>query len=236
MPKLLGVDRINNVLQLEDLGDSEDFTYLYQKGSKLSTKQLKQLISFASTLHNSISSSNGHPAIENMEMRKLNHEHIFLYPYLENNGLNLDSICKGLSAAASSYKTDVALKEALQPLGERYLQTGNSLLHGDFFPGSWLKTKNDIKIIDAEFCYFGDPEFEMGVMLAHLHLADQGSDLVSEALELYQSSADLDAALTKKYMAVEILRRILGLAQLPLTIDLEKRIQLIAMSRGLLVA
>jgi 5-methylthioribose kinase len=37
-------------------------------------------------------------------------------------------------------------------------------------------------------------------------------------------------------MAVEILRRILGLAQLPLTIDLEKRRQLLAMSRELLVS
>lgn len=236
MPKLMGIDTVNNVLKLEDLGDGDDFSFLYRKKAVLTYAQLKQLIGFAATLHTSIQSSNNDSVIENMEMRRLNHEHIFLFPYLENNGLDLDTICNGLGAIASRYKTDGALKDALQPLGERYLQTGNSLLHGDFFPGSWLQKDGCIKIIDAEFCYFGDPEFEMGVMLAHLYMADQPLDMVKKAISLYTESAPLDVSLCRKYMAVEILRRILGLAQLPLTIDLEKRRQLLAMSRELLVS
>jgi 5-methylthioribose kinase len=130
-----------------------------------------------------------------MEMRRLNHEHIFNFPYEENNGLDLDSICNGLDAVASNYKTDVVFKEALQPLGERYLQTENSVLHGNFFPGSWLQTDDGIKIIDAEFCYFVDPEFEIGVMLAHLYMADQPLDMVEKAINLLTESAPLDVSL-----------------------------------------
>ncbi len=235
MPQLMAVDRVNNVLQLEDLGNGQDFTFLYQQGSNLQQTELETLVLFAATLHNSSNMSSGTAVIENLEMRKLNHEHIFQYPYAADNRLDLNDICPGLGDVAVAYKNDPALKKALLPLGNRYLETGNTLLHGDFFPGSWLKTDHGIKIIDAEFCHYGYPEFEMGVMMAHLHMANQPGQIVDDSLKLYQQKASLDIDLTTKYMAVEIMRRILGLAQLPLTIDLEKRKELLTMSHQILV-
>jgi len=109
------------------------------------------------------------------------------------------------------------------------------LLHGDYFPGSWLKTHEGIKIIDPEFCFFGEIEFEIGVTLAHLKMADQPDELVEKAITFYKNQSTFNDTLCKQFMAVEILRRILGLAQLPLSIDLEKRKKLLKKARALLV-
>ena len=235
MPNLQGVDVENYVLNLEDVGDGTDFTFLYNRGMHLSEEQLASVIRFIATLHTSITTDTTDATLTNLEMRTLNHEHIYIYPYVADNGLNLDEVLPGLQEVAQQYKDDQKLKEALQPLGERYLKDGKALLHGDYFPGSWLQTDDGIKIIDAEFCFFGDPEFELGVTLAHLKMADQPETLIEKAMAIYKEIAPLDELLCKQYMAVEILRRILGLAQLPLTIDLNKRKALLQESRRILV-
>lgn len=234
MPRLLNVDKINNVLQLEDLGNGKDYTFLYQKDQNLPENELSQIIDFAVKLHK-ISAKSVENPIANREMRKLNHEHIFKFPYLQDNGLDLNTITPGLAEVGESFKKDRKLQENLQKLGEIYLKDGDHLLHGDYFPGSWLKTEDGIKIIDPEFCYFGVPEFEMGVTIAHLKMADQPENLIKNALNQYSAEAKLDNHLRKKFTAAEVLRRILGLAQLPLEIDLAKRKELVEEARGVIL-
>ncbi|WP_317129924.1 phosphotransferase [Psychroflexus aestuariivivens] len=235
MPKLNGVDKENHVLNLEDLGNGVDYTFLYQEENIIDEAELKQLMTFIAELHNRINTSTTEARLPNREMRKLNHEHIFIYPYLEDNGLDLDDILPGLQAVGKPYKQDEVLKDKVKTLGERYLQDGKNLLHGDYFPGSWLKTGQGIKIIDPEFCFFGDVEFEIGVTLAHLKMADQPNEIVEKALKFYKDKHALENSLCMQFMAVEILRRILGLAQLPLSIDLKNRKDLLEEARTLLI-
>jgi 5-methylthioribose kinase len=173
--------------------------------------------------------------LSNIKMRELNHEHMFIYPYLENNGLNLDDILPGLKAIGEPFKQDEHLKRKVEVLGKRYLQDGTTLLHGDFFPGSWLKTDAGIKFIDPEFCFFGDVEFEIGVTLAHLKMANQSEATIEKALKTYKNLNPIDENLCQQFMAVEILRRMLGLAQLPLSLDLSQRESLLKKARALLL-
>jgi 5-methylthioribose kinase len=235
MPKLLHLDKENHVMCLEDLGDGRDFTFLFQQGNRLSEAELRDLMDFVSTLHTQVTTKTTQTRLSNRAMRKLNYEHIFEYPYVENNGLNLNDILPGLQAIGDKFKEDQALHTELKKLGELYLSDGKHLLHGDFFPGSWLKTKEGVKIIDPEFCFFGLPEFEMGVFFAHLKMADQSKTLQQKAREIYAGKVSIDWVLCEKFTAVEILRRILGLAQLPLEIDLEHRENLLEEARRLLV-
>jgi len=234
MPELIDIDPENHVLNLEDLGNSTDYSFLYKAGNTLDIEELKAIIGFIASLHTTITTSTTAERLPNREMRKLNHEHIFIYPFVEDNGINLDDILPGLKAVGEIYKKDSVLIQAVAQLGERYLEDGDVLLHGDYFPGSWLKTADGIKIIDPEFCFFGDPEFEIGVTLAHLKMANQPKELVAKALEFYTEKAPLDETLCFQYMAVELLRRILGLAQLPLTLDLETRKGLLEEARMIL--
>ena len=235
MPQLLGVDHRNHVLKLEDLGNGVDYTFLYEKDKRLEDSELQEIVTFAARLHQSININTTQERLTNRNMRKLNHEHIFIYPYLENNGLDLDEILPGLKKIGEPFKKDRILKKAVEKLGQRYLEDGNTLLQGDYFPGSWLKTRDGLKIIDPEFCFFGDVEFEIGVMLAHLKMADQPEATVKKALNIYRELSSLDEELCRKFMAIEILRRILGLAQLPLSLGLEERKALLEESRKILV-
>ena len=234
-PQLFGVDHQNHVLFLEDLGNGVDYTFLYQKEQHLNDDELKLIIAFAANLHQSINVNTTQEKLPNRKMRKLNYEHIFIYPYLEDNGLNLDDVLPGLQEVAESFKNDKRLKNAVEKLGKRYLKDGNSLLHGDYFPGSWLKTDDGIKIIDPEFCFFGEVEFEIGVMLAHLKMANQPEVMLEKSLNIYKEISSIDEALCQKFMAIEIIRRILGLAQLPLSTNLEERKALLEESRKILV-
>ncbi|MBZ9730869.1 phosphotransferase [Salegentibacter sp. JZCK2] len=230
MPNLLKIDNQNYVLYLEDLGNATDYTFLYKNGQVLNEDELFKIISFAADLHTNLTRENSEINLPNRKMRELNHKHIFIYPFLEENGLDLDAVLPGLQSIAAPYKNNDDLKGKIEKLGERYLQDGNSLLHGDYFPGSWIKTKGGIKIIDPEFCFFGEPEFEIGVTIAHLKMANQPEEIVSKAFRYYTEKALLNKELCQQFTAIEIFRRILGLAQLPLAINLQKRKDLLTQS------
>ncbi len=235
MPKLIDIDPENNVLVIEDLGKGSDYTFMYQEGKTIDEDELMAIMDFAADLHSTLSSTMATVSVQNLKMRSLNHEHIFIYPYLNDNGHDLNTVLPGLAEAGRSFKKDEKLKHEIGRLGTIYLSQGRALLHGDYFPGSWLKTSNGTKIIDPEFCFFGYPEFEVGVTIAHLKMAEQPNTLIKKALDRYFAKTELDDHLREKFTAVEILRRILGLAQLPLAIDLKKRIALLEWSREVIM-
>jgi 5-methylthioribose kinase len=116
-----------------------------------------------------------------------------------------------------------------------YLSDGPCLLHGDFYPGSFLKTDKGIKIIDPEFCFFGFAEFDLGVFIAHLKLSEQSQELIDLAYASYEKREDFNMNLLNQFVGIEILRRIIGLAQLPLTSTLQTRVSLCDEAKKLLM-
>jgi 5-methylthioribose kinase len=178
------------------------------------------------------------PAFTNQEMRVLNHEHIFNYPFLEDNGFDLNSVQPGLQALAVPYKQDAGLKKTVQQLGDVYLAnqsgTPKTLLHGDYYPGSWLQTADGVKIIDPEFCFYGPAEFDLGVMIAHLMMAQQPLETLDIILENYEQPTGFSETLRRQFTGVEIMRRLIGLAQLPLSLSLEQKQSLLEEAHSLL--
>jgi 5-methylthioribose kinase len=177
------------VLVFEDLGAAADCTFVY-RGELLTAAELDQLTSFLRALHG----IRGGERIDNREMRRLNHEHIFLIPFQ----IELPHLA-GTARA----------------LGDVYLSDGPCLLHGDFFPGSWLRTPAGLVMIDPEFAFHGPPEWDWGVMLAHLVLGSAAAppDLPADGL---------DRGLMLRFAGVEVLRRIYGVAKLPLRDEPER--------------
>ena len=121
-------------------------------------------------------------------------------------------------------------------LGDVYLQTHNILIHGDYYPGSWIKSKSGIKIIDPEFSHFGKAEFDLGVMMAHLKMAQIENSLLKRVLDLYQKPLDFDYQLFLGFCGVEIMRRIIGLAQLPLHLTIKEKSDLLNFSMHLIIS
>ncbi|MBO0931109.1 phosphotransferase [Fibrella aquatilis] len=243
MPQLLGADIDESLLVLEDLGESSDFTHLYQGSTNgpnhtLSLDELRQLVAFISLLHNQFRVAQPDPAFANQAMRTLNAEHIFNYPFLADNGFDLDTVQAGLQALAMPCKQDDALKKAIATLAEQYTSNNRaefySLLHGDYYPGSWLHTKAGTRIIDPEFCFYGPPEFDLGVMLAHLHMARQPMAVLEQVLHLYDRPDGFNDTLLHQFTGVEIMRRLIGLAQLPLSLSLAEKKVLLAKAAQLI--
>lgn len=236
LPALTGYDAANHILVLEDLGTGADYTFVYRKGERLAFDELQSAVGFLSELHGAGFGAEAIAAFpDNLALRQLNHEHLFVYPYMEENGFDLDSVQPGLQDAAMTYKTDSRLKSRVQELGQIYLSAGKTLLHGDYYPGSWLKVSGGFRVIDPEFCFFGPAEYDMGVMLAHLRMAQQPESDIAQVLPLY-GNRRLDEGLVYRFEAMEILRRIIGLAQLPLDLSLEEKQSLLQRAASYLLS
>lgn len=228
-PTLIDFIKDKHLLFLEDLGQSKDFTFLYQT-KYLDNQHLKQLITIANNIHQTPAPSN-YPT--NFELRKLNHQHIFVLPFLENNQFSLDAIQEGLQKISLSFKRDLKLKEKALELGQKYLASGNTLLHGDFYPGSWILNEKQVYVIDPEFSYLGCAEFDIGVMAAHIVMATGNPKLIETIFTIYKTP--INKTLVKEFAGVEIIRRLIGLAQLPIQRTLKEKQELLNMAKSWLI-
>ncbi len=235
-PELLHADPDSHILMIEDLGVGADLSNHYSDGSEIDGATLSSLLRYLSALHADFRRDSCDFYIENRGMRELNAEHIFRFPFAPGNGLDLDDITPGLAAIGRQYQQDTELLSRIKMLEQRYLRNGDTLLHGDFYPGSLISTDSGIKVIDAEFCFFGDAEFDLGVFQANLMLAQQPDSVLKDVMTLYQKPAGFSDTLYLQYTGIEILRRILGLAQLPLSLDLAGKELLLGKARSMLMA
>lgn len=227
MPCLLGHSPESRVLLLEDLSPATDFTSIYQSG-KITSEELATLADWALALHRSFNGPDLENRFANTEMRALNHAHIFHLPLRRDTGWNLDAWTPGLSAAAALLWDDSAYIDRVTALGHIYLGEGRCLIHGDYFPGSWMRTEAGVRIIDPEFCFWGVPEFDLGVMLAHCILARLPEAQIKGWQDRYPLAY---SPLVRSFAGVEVMRRLIGVAQLPLPYGLDEKIRLLELSR-----
>lgn len=227
-PRILGYDKDAHVLYMEDLGDCKDMTFLYHQRT-IPKNQLDALVKVLYKIHTS-EAPGDFP--KNMEMRQLNHQHIFVLPFMEHNGFSLDTVQQGLQDLAAPYKTNTALKSIISELGKKYLSQGDTLLHGDYYPGSWMSKNEEVYVLDPEFGFLGFPEFDLGVMAAHLIMATNDVSFLETISSAYPG--DHNKTLVAQLAGVEIMRRIIGLAQLPLKRSIQEKKSLLAMAEELI--
>jgi 5-methylthioribose kinase len=233
MPSVLHVDARNHVLLLEDIGAAGDFTSIYDDGV-VPNATVAALLDWLHHLSRVSVPVDQRAVFSNREMRALNHEHIFDFPLRDANGLDLDGITAGLADEARQLATDRGYAGAVAALGSRYLSDGATLVHGDYFPGSWLKAAGGPRVIDPEFCFLGDPEFDYGVLAAHVMIAQCRPDVI-QSVAAAVAERRLDRLLVAAYAGVEIMRRLIGVAQLPLTFGIDRKQALLRLSRRLVV-
>jgi 5-methylthioribose kinase len=230
-PEILWSDRENHLLAMEDLGQSSDYSFIYQRDGNISKRDIVSIAKVLSELHFRFNTDTVNVRITNHDMRRLNYEHIFVLPLLENNGVDLDSFCPGLQEASEKFRTDDRLLSTSMELGRKYLEDGRALLHGDYYPGSWLRTPDGFRMIDPEFCFFGHPEFELAVAVAHLKMAQQPDSLIKELFLYYHFDKRFDGSLFTRFAGMEVIRRLIGVAQLPLELTLDERMDLLDQAR-----
>ena len=232
-PEVLGFDPASHLLCLEDLGPSSDFTDLYDLNAGNHDiaefdDELTSLVAWLSELHALPNLNEPMPqGLDNHAMRELNHVHIFEIPLTPDNGLTLDA---GLNSVAEEFAGDEELRERAIQLGQIYLGRGSHdsatvLLHGDFYPGSWLKhPSTGTKVIDPEFAFLGPPEFDVGVLRAHLTMCGFEPSELTNLLDNYTTPKGFSDLLVKAFSGIEVIRRLLGVAQLPLCATIETKV------------
>ncbi len=230
IPKILGYDPQQHLLLMEDLGYCEDLSSLYEKRT-IDTQLINKLTQNLLAIHQN---KVPHNFPDNLAMRNLNHEHIFVLPFLSDNGFQLDAIQNGLEACAAPYKTDSTIKNIVDKIGEKYLSPGNTLLHGDYYPGSWMTADKKLYIIDPEFGFAGFPEFDLGVMAAHIIMATDNDNHIKTITSAYNDN--IDKSLLTKVAGIEIMRRLIGLAQLPLQRTISEKQYLLHLARKMIVS
>ena len=73
----------------------------------------------------------------------------------------------------------------------------------------WVE--GQLYVIDPEFCFYGPPEWDVGVMAAHFYLAGQPAKLIQGMTERYSAAAPLKKQLMRQFAGVEIMRRLVDL-------------------------
>lgn len=218
MPRLLAADAVSRTLLFEDLGPACHLSNLYTEAD-LSAADAVTLGTYLRHLHEATRGESD-AVLANRELRRLHHRQLFEIPLARDNGLALEAYEPGLHQAATRLCQDAAFRAAALELGRRYLDDGPVLVHGDYFPGSWLRTGDGLlRVIGPEHCFYGDAEFDLGVAVAHLVLSRQyfGIDevLIGAAVDP-RPDVVVEEALVAQYAGIEVMRRLIGADQLPI--------------------
>lgn len=208
-PRLWLFDEKSALIVMEDLGTTPllDSFYEYSKQS-FSEVSPSALARYLKALHG-LELTEEASRLTNRTMRNLNHEYIFVQPFSD-----------GAIGPLKQMKLDLAsLRSAAAELGELYLEDGAHLVHGDFFPGAWIPRDGTLYVIDPEFAFHGTRAWDLGTLLAHFVLARRPSDHYAEFLRSYDEDSPFPVPEVVRFAGAEILRRLLGVAQLPLPRD-----------------
>lgn len=240
MPNIKGYDQSEHILCMQDLGAARDFSYLYEQSGADEQSSLTALVNWLQRLHH-LSIPTEHIAqFANASMRELNHAHIFVIPLLADNGVTLS---EPVAQSAAELRRDQSLRDAAKYLGDIYLgvvahASQPCLLHGDYYPGSWLwqaEGQPSMMVIDPEFGFYGAPEFDLGVMYAHLLFAGYERASIDTLFAHYERPTDFSDELALQFAGMEVIRRLLGVAQLPLAADDTIKQNWLSMARDMVV-
>ena len=237
LPSLLGFDVDRRTIVMEDLGAASDYLSLYRAGDRPdeTAAVFDQAINWLAHLHCVPIDPAAKTGVGCDKLRELNHAHMFVIP-LQGDSMDLDSVCEGLQSESDFVRDDDNLRAAISALGQQYLSDGQHLLHGDYYPGSWLKTDGGFRVIDPEFCFAGPIEFDLGVLAAHWIFCGAVADrsTIERVCRAY-GETEVNDRLVAQFAGVELIRRLIGVAQLPIAADLSQRLLWLKAGRSLVL-
>jgi 5-methylthioribose kinase len=220
-PRVLHVDESERALVLEDLGDAERLDSALARGADVGAA-LAALARLLGAVH---AATAGDAALAdhfpNADLRALHGEHIFALPYRPNDF----PLSPRVRARAEALGRDAALVALAGAAHARYREARDALVHGDVQAGNVLLTATGPKLLDAEIAHLGDPAFDVGTLVAHVQIAAlaRRTDARAGVAALWRSYRDACGsapappfAAAARYAGLELMRRTIGAARVPL--------------------
>ncbi len=248
MPAMLGYDKERSFLVLEDLGRGKSLKSFYQKG-RIPLSPLEDILQFlieCQTMSHGVQSlkreQTTNPTTNQntegkespslgREMVEFHTPYLFEYPFdgsLKDQIMSEDTL---LAEAALPLYDDSVFHERRREIQARYQTPGETLLHGDFHLDSlfWLPEKEKVKVIDFEFAFWGDKEWDLATFLAHLLFCPEAREQIPFVLEYYEKETHfrLDTQLLTQFCGIEILRRFLGYAKPDMALSSSEKVELL---------
>jgi len=217
LPKALFFDEEERALVMEDVHPAERLDSLLDAG-RAAPATLFALGEFLGAVHRATAAEAPLLARDfaNDEMRRLHGEHVFSLPFQPNDF----PIEPRLRALADAALAKPRVRERIAELRARYYESRESLVHGDVQAGNVLVQGERPRLLDAEIAHVGDPAFDLGQALAHVHVhrVRARDSALCDACEraLVDGYAPERAVLARArgYAGAEILRRTIGAARL----------------------
>lgn len=103
----------------------------------------------------------------NPELCQITEDLFFTDPYRDHERNRFDA---ALRPDVEALWQDAALKRAVATLKHDFLSKAQALLHGDIHSGSIFVAPHALKVIDAEFGFYGPIGFDVGTVLGNLLL------------------------------------------------------------------
>ena len=103
----------------------------------------------------------------NPELCQITEDLFFTDPYIDHERNQFD---EALLPQVRALRDDTALRLAVAGLKHRFLSKAEALLHGDIHSGSIFVAEGKLKVIDAEFGFYGPIGFDVGSALGNLLL------------------------------------------------------------------
>lgn len=101
----------------------------------------------------------------NPELCDITEELFFNEPYEEHER---NGYPRALESLIATLRTDNELRQKVAVLKHRFLSNAEALLHGDVHSGSIFVAEGSLKVIDAEFGFYGPIGFDVGSALGNL--------------------------------------------------------------------
>jgi 5-methylthioribose kinase len=170
-PRVLDFDEPERVLVLEDLGDAPRLDHVLLGGADPAAIAAvgEALGSFLGAVHAATAPQENLAArFANDDMRRLHGDHIFALPFRAND-FELPAALRARAEALWRDAATVALADAAH---RDYLAPTGVLVHADVQAGNVLLQPDRPRVLDADICHVGDGAFDVGLLLAHLAVAD----------------------------------------------------------------
>ena len=106
---------------------------------------------------------------DNVELCDITENLVFSDPYFEAE-LNRHTSPQ-LDGLVAELRADRDLKVEAQALKHLFVAKAETLLHGDLHTGSVMVTKDDTKVIDPEFAFYGPMALDVGMMLSNFWMS-----------------------------------------------------------------